>query len=254
MWKILGIEPTDDMDEIKSAYAKLVLKYDPEAYPEEFRMISEAYKNACRYAARRNRTPAVRRIPRNSEFARKYSDYDNVTVMINETGVKTQLAKIAANKALSDYYAESSQNALSPEERVIRGMKSILKDSSERNNISSWRKIFSSDEFKSVIFLKNFRRNAGQMFAKEPLLPETAAYIAGNFKKGSKAVSDSGSMFGTVWISGSGIKYRDARKGRYISDVSPETSKKTILKRIFAGLLAVIFIIQILLMIGIIKR
>ena len=101
MWKILGIEPTNDIDEIKSAYAKLVLKYDPEAYPEEFRIICDAYKDACRYAVKNSGMPRFRRISRNSRFAREYAGFDNITVMINEISIEINISKSTAEKGSS---------------------------------------------------------------------------------------------------------------------------------------------------------
>ncbi len=58
MWNTLGIEPTNDIKKIKSAYAALAKKYNPEEYPEEFRKLHDAYKKACDIA--RGRRPLVR--------------------------------------------------------------------------------------------------------------------------------------------------------------------------------------------------
>lgn len=51
-WEILGIEPTTDIKKIKSAYAGLAKKYNPEEHPEEFKRVYSAYKAACAYAKR----------------------------------------------------------------------------------------------------------------------------------------------------------------------------------------------------------
>lgn len=51
-WEILGIEPTTDIKKIKTAYAALAKKYNPEEHPEEFKRIYSAYKAACAYAKR----------------------------------------------------------------------------------------------------------------------------------------------------------------------------------------------------------
>lgn len=45
-WQILEIEPTEDKRKIKKAYAGLLKKYHPEEYPEEFKQIEAAYKEA----------------------------------------------------------------------------------------------------------------------------------------------------------------------------------------------------------------
>lgn len=51
-WETLGIEPTSDIKKIKTAYAALAKKYNPEEHPEEFKRIYSAYKAACAYAKR----------------------------------------------------------------------------------------------------------------------------------------------------------------------------------------------------------
>lgn len=49
-FKILNIEPTDNIKEIKKAYSSLLKKYHPEEYPEEFTKIHQAYVDALAYA------------------------------------------------------------------------------------------------------------------------------------------------------------------------------------------------------------
>lgn len=48
IWKILNIQPTDDKKQIKISYAKLVAKYHPEEFPEEFKQIHDAYTIAIK--------------------------------------------------------------------------------------------------------------------------------------------------------------------------------------------------------------
>lgn len=51
IWKLLEIEKTTDRSIIRRAYGKLILKYNPEDYPEEFLAIRSAYETAMNYAA-----------------------------------------------------------------------------------------------------------------------------------------------------------------------------------------------------------
>ncbi len=67
MWEILGIEPTDDIKAIKSAYAKLARQYNPEEHPDEFRRVFDAYKSACDYAKMRRRSSS----PKNDTVTEK---------------------------------------------------------------------------------------------------------------------------------------------------------------------------------------
>lgn len=55
-WQILGIEPTNDIESIKSAYAKKSRLYHPETNPEEFQQLHMAYKSIMsRVSERQNR-------------------------------------------------------------------------------------------------------------------------------------------------------------------------------------------------------
>lgn len=49
-WEILGIEATNDKNEIKQAYAKQSKLFHPEEKPEQFKKIQEAYQFALAYA------------------------------------------------------------------------------------------------------------------------------------------------------------------------------------------------------------
>lgn len=51
-WRVLGIAPTTDLRKIKQAYAQLSRQYHPEEFPEEFRRIQEAYKDAMAWRKR----------------------------------------------------------------------------------------------------------------------------------------------------------------------------------------------------------
>ena len=55
-WQILGIEPTNDIETIKSAYARKSRLYHPETNPEEFQQLHMAYKSIMsRVSERQNR-------------------------------------------------------------------------------------------------------------------------------------------------------------------------------------------------------
>lgn len=50
IWDVLGIYPTNDVKEIKKAYARRLKEYHPEENQEEFLLLQEAYQNAIRQA------------------------------------------------------------------------------------------------------------------------------------------------------------------------------------------------------------
>ena len=68
-WIILGISPTTDKKAIKSAYAKLAKKYNPEEYPEQFRRIHDAYRLAMSFADSRGDHGVPRGIPRSFDVS-----------------------------------------------------------------------------------------------------------------------------------------------------------------------------------------
>ena len=83
MWEILGISPTTDIKEIKSAYARLAKQYNPEEKPEEFKRIFDAYKAACEYARTIRRFSSAEfsseKRSKNISESRRNSDGENDT-------------------------------------------------------------------------------------------------------------------------------------------------------------------------------
>lgn len=59
IWRILGIELTTDIKEIKKAYAARSKEYHPEEHPEEFKQLQSAYKAALQYAKNGNKQADV---------------------------------------------------------------------------------------------------------------------------------------------------------------------------------------------------
>ena len=55
-WKLLGIEPTTDIRQIKKAYAKALKLCSPEENPIKFQKLREAYKLILGSLERRNST------------------------------------------------------------------------------------------------------------------------------------------------------------------------------------------------------
>lgn len=59
VFQVLEIEPTDDIKEIKKAYARMVKKYHPEEYPEKWKEIHDAYEAALKIAKQGQRIETV---------------------------------------------------------------------------------------------------------------------------------------------------------------------------------------------------
>ncbi|RRJ63906.1 tetratricopeptide repeat protein [Paenibacillus oralis] len=52
IWKILGIDPTQDQSQIRKAYARMLKKYHPEDDPEGYQRLREAFDEAIKLAKR----------------------------------------------------------------------------------------------------------------------------------------------------------------------------------------------------------
>ncbi len=61
IWECLGIRPTTDRSEIRSAYAQMAKSCHPEEHPEEFKELQKAYKAALRYAKYKAQTTEIHR-------------------------------------------------------------------------------------------------------------------------------------------------------------------------------------------------
>ena len=48
-YRILGIEPGSDINEVKKAYASLIKQYHPEENPDEWKKIHDAYTLLCKF-------------------------------------------------------------------------------------------------------------------------------------------------------------------------------------------------------------
>lgn len=255
MWKILGIEPTDDIGKIKAAYERLASGIDPDESPEKYKLLCDAYKGACMYAMRKNGIASIKRIQPYSELKKEYSEYNNIVVMIDETKVKTELAKVAAQKALAEYYdaspyivlKESGHTYESAVETMTGRIKGLLNVSSMRNDINCWHRALSSREFSAINGDDRFRMKAARLLSKEPLVPEVASYISESFGYGSYCVPYR--RFGLMKIKipkcgGSALSRPRPHSGEQKSDI---------LRRIFIILLVVVFIVQLMLMPALIR-
>ena len=54
LYTILEMEPTDNIKDIKRAYAKVIRKYHPEENPEEWKRVHDAYTQLIDYYEKRN--------------------------------------------------------------------------------------------------------------------------------------------------------------------------------------------------------
>lgn len=86
IWKELGISKTNDVREIKKAYAKRSKLVHPEEHPEEFQQLHRAYREALRLAKSRNPLPVMD----SEDTSKPYADTQN-KASANEHGENIHL-------------------------------------------------------------------------------------------------------------------------------------------------------------------
>ncbi|MGN1088976.1 MAG: DnaJ domain-containing protein [Huintestinicola sp.] len=179
MWEILGIEPTTDIRAIKSAYARLAKKYNPEEQSEEFRRIHNAYKNAVDYARE------------------KSADGDE-----QYGGHKTERLMTAEEKPYSDSYSDEYEFSFDgiDEQRDIccedmtreEIMSAVLKEirltansEDKRSDPQAWKSIVESEAFELLIMDHEFRKRAGDILFGVVFPHDAARIISEGFGYGS---------------------------------------------------------------------
>jgi len=123
IWKQLGIEATNDIKQIKKAYAKKLKLVRPDEKPKEFQQLHQSYKTALEQAKRNSRQP---------EQAKQISEYELNSVnisygnedIVNDINKNEQNLEIVDASSVEMQPAESTvipvQNDYQPEiERMM---------------------------------------------------------------------------------------------------------------------------------------
>lgn len=179
MWDILGIELTTDIRTIKSAYAKQAKLYNPEEYPEEFKQIHNAYKNAIAYARNKNAYENDR-----SEENAGDSSISADKALETTTSAAVPEFSFDGIEEQTDISCES----MTREEIMSAVLKKIrLTANSEKNRSDPqvWKSIVESEAFESLIMDHEFRKRAGDILFGVIFTYEAARIIADGFGYGS---------------------------------------------------------------------
>ncbi len=145
-WQILGIEPTNDIEFIKSAYAKKSRLYHPETNPEEFQQLHMAYKSIMsRVSERQNRKTMpeinLEDIP---ELKNEADDYENSFFADIEFLEQIDKATISHQNAVYEKYGLDALNNL------------LLRQA----DYSEWRNFFTSKSFLDNQYDEEYIKNA----------------------------------------------------------------------------------------------
>ncbi len=191
MWETLGIAPTGDIQEIKSAYARLAKQYNPEEKPEEFKRIFEAYRAACRYA-RNVRENSGKGENGTSPTASENTEGSDFSAMNrSENDAPEDDGEAAGEFDFSGIHTDNiDRTELSRDEKrkmLLKNMRKMVSDESSRNNTEMWMDFFVSEELDDFIYEPQFRKGAADLLFGMLFSHEAALTIASGFGRGSGA-------------------------------------------------------------------
>ena len=89
-WDILGIKPTDNLREIKRAYATKSREVHPEEHPEEFSKLHEAYEQATNFAKSKVVPPVAPPQSQPDTFEVEVEEEDDLVERVETATVKEQ--------------------------------------------------------------------------------------------------------------------------------------------------------------------
>lgn len=145
IWKELGISPTTDISQIKSAYARAAKIYHPEEHPEEFKKLQYAYKSALHMA----RGAASYAAP--TDISRENADSEILTGEKSEE--KTEEKEASENSAF-DY---SGVDSYGERELFFSQFLLMAQNPYLCNNLEAWDYFLNRKEFAELFASTDFR-------------------------------------------------------------------------------------------------
>lgn len=167
-WEILGIEPTNDIEIIKSAYARKSKIYHPETNPVEFQQLHMAYKNTI--SSLRNpyyTQPEYRVIQERSFNSKRQITLESIPELINPED--------SAQSGTDDiFYAdlefiERIDNATKKHNDSILekyGLNTLNDLLTRQSGVSEWRQFFTSQIFLDNQYNEEYIKNAASCIDK----------------------------------------------------------------------------------------
>lgn len=180
-YRILGLANNASTEEVKEAYARLSKEYHPEENPEEFQQIHEAYVMLTRGGRRANRTMAVESSPIEKDVKPEVKESNLVFRNVQ----KVEEEENEEEQAQSDFNFDASIEQAELEQgkkqweiliQADRELK-ILFASSNYKKPDKFKAFFQKEEYKEVLYTREFAGRLIQCLSKEKLLPELYSYI-----------------------------------------------------------------------------
>ncbi|QAA32122.1 J domain-containing protein [Clostridium manihotivorum] len=141
-WAILDIEPTDDISEIKKAYAKKLKIHHPESDPEGYQVLREAYDTAVKYAKASKKsvnidsTTETNDTSINIDFITKTTDISPQFTIEYGPGSPLHMEEVPHEESPSIY----EQNA-----HFLTQVEALYDDFYSRIDIGNWKTLLDSD-------------------------------------------------------------------------------------------------------------
>lgn len=198
VFRILEIEPTTDKKEIKRAYARLVKRYHPEEFPEEWEKIHGAYEQALKIAEY-GKPPMSTEPPEPSMQmealklpAREEAPETEPPEMIDEEKVPEKSGEM---DSLFDNIGELSKEQQQQNEEAFQRelhevMDAFRKISDKKIDIKEWEDFFYQDTRLPYICTREFLEMLGDCFLNRKIDAEMYHFLKGQLAIAARYISD----------------------------------------------------------------
>lgn len=163
IWEILGIEPTQDIQQIKAVYAALSKKYHPEENPEMFMKVLHAYRQAIDLAE--NNEPLLWDFD-DSEQKPQQEQTQSIHFQTEEQIQDQDFWEEQVQQQTWDFtHLSDEEEQIDYENQPVGQVFINLYQGSQRSNAKAWLDYFTSEDFVKVCAKKEFTS-----FLKEQVL------------------------------------------------------------------------------------
>lgn len=165
IWEILGIPPTEDIAEIKSAYAKQAKLNHPEEHPEEFKTLQNAYKIAMKLAKSRRSgisqtyQPSGQMTETPEDELRAESPTEEPEEMLRtETAAEKEPEDSPLGEAEEPAFDFSDVDSYGEREFFFKQFLLLAKNPCLRNRLGTWEYFLHQNEFADLFSHADFRK------------------------------------------------------------------------------------------------
>lgn len=172
IWDILGIPATDDIAEIRRAYADQLKTHHPEDDPDGFQRLREAYEQALKYIKIRAMIAAEKVKAGISEPADETEDW--VENAMDEAGTGDQADPFCRFIHLDEYNDQSSVLASRTGiKEFFESALTLYEDFYARIDIENWKKVLQAEHLWDMNLKEEIRWDVLRFFVEHPDLPQT---------------------------------------------------------------------------------